>query len=158
MTEPPQKPNPEHIRNDLTQLVTDYTLLTTLPKPAANETLRGSPSKDYGHPAQWASVNLTRIANLLSTWHSAVAQQRKETPPPPRHAHETVRVKKAYRYLEPRTQDLIDTIDPDDLKEMARLHAAIQSGLGITGPRDKTVAELNRIDMVKSTLAEVLQK
>jgi hypothetical protein len=158
VTEEKPKPNPEHVRQDLKQLVTDYTLLTSLPKPAAHETLRGSPSKDYGHPAQWASVNLTRITNLLWNWHGVVAQQRNETPPPPRWAHEKVRVKKAYRYLEPRIQDLIDAIEPEDLKEMARLHASIHSGLGLTGPREKTVEEMSRIDLVKSTLAEVLQK
>jgi hypothetical protein len=158
MTEPPQKPNPDHVRHDLKQLVSDYAMLTPLPKPAAHEMLRGSPSKDYGHPAQWASVNLTRIANLLWNWHGIVAQQRNETPPPPRYAHEKVRVKKAYRYLETRVQDLIDAVGPDALKEMARLHASIHSGLGMTGPRDKTVEELSRIDMVKSTIAQVLQK
>ena len=152
-----EKPNPEHVRNDLEHLVADFLLLGSLPKPAAQENVRRTPVTDYGHPAQWASVNLTRIAAMLSTFHGAVAQQRNETPPPPRVVTERVRVAKAWAYLRHRTQDLIDAVDADDLKAMRRLHGSIQTQMGISERRSISFEEKQRIEQVKCTMDKILR-
>lgn len=150
-------PNPEHVRNDLENLVADYLLLGSLPKPAAQENVRRTPVTDYGHPAQWASVNLTRIAVMLWTFHQAVAQQRNETPAPPRVVTERVRVAKAWAYLRHRTQDLIDTVDADDLKAMRRLHANIQTQLGMSERKTISSDEKERIEQVKYIVDNILR-
>jgi hypothetical protein len=119
--------------------------------------VRRTPVTDYGHPAQWASVNLTRIAVMLWRFHGAVAQQRNETPPPPRAVSERVRVAKAWAYLRHRTQDLIDTVDADDLKAMRRLHGSIQTQLGISERKTISSDEKERIEQVKYIVDNILR-
>ena len=131
-----EKPNPTHIRQDFYHLAVDWVHLhTQLPKPAQGANTRRPTRRESGHPAEWASDKCALIAGILHDWHALLAEHRNETPPPSPRAAETVRVTKAWKYLEPRIEQLCELVDTDDLKEIAELHRKIRSTLGHTNPK-----------------------
>lgn len=128
----------EHrLRIHLYWLILDWINLTTnLPTPARRgPASRSAPTREYGHPAEWASDTAALIATTLHGWHEALAEHLNETPPPPDSTSETSRVVAAWHYLEPRTQALLDYAGDDAAGEIRELHNRIRSTLGHNRPR-----------------------
>ncbi|NDK91418.1 hypothetical protein GYA93_17805 [Gordonia desulfuricans] len=73
---------------------------------------RTSNMKVYGHPAEWASDQCARIADLLWGWHDLVAEVRAERRPLPvaiaGRRGEQRAVVAAWRYLEPRLEWILE--------------------------------------------------
>lgn len=134
---PPPKPaNPEHIRLDFYRLTLDWVHLhNDLPRPVHRDITRRPKYREYGHPAEWPSDKAAQIADLMWSWHDMLAEHRGETPPPPAHSAEIVRVTKAWQYLEPRIEQLVDLVEPDAFTELRDLHHQIRAALGHTNPR-----------------------
>jgi hypothetical protein len=129
------KTKPEKLRTDIYRLALDWVHLNReLPQPAANPDSRRPKHREYGHHAEWASDRKKEISDMLSSWHEYLATERHETPPPAT-AAESVRVVKAWQYLETRCQQLIDLVEPEALKEIPDLHHTIRRTLGYTKPR-----------------------
>jgi hypothetical protein len=120
---------------DFYQLALDWVLLhRSLPRPIQAQG-RSSKYREYGHPAQWASDKLAQIAGLFYSWHDLLAEERNETPPRPK-AAEVIHVVKAWQYLEPRFDQLVNLVDRDDLREITELHREIRNALGYSKPRE----------------------
>lgn len=135
-TTEPAPANPEHIRHDFYRLALDWVNLhTNLPKPLRTDDTRPPAYRDYGHPAEWASDKAAQIAAILHDWHDLVAETRNETPPPPPNTAEIIRVTKAWKYLEPRIEQLVTIVDPEALTEIRTLHNQIRAALGHTNPK-----------------------
>lgn len=125
----PKPANPNHIRQDFYRLALDWLMLhTRMPKPVATS-IRRSRTLEYGHPAEWASDQAAHITDILASWHELVADHRNETPPPPATSCERIRVVRAWRYLEPRIEQLCTLVDAEDLKELAEIHQRIRTVL-----------------------------
>ena len=148
-TEPKPKPaNPDHIRRTLHYLTLDYLTLTTqFPTPPRTPGRR-TPSREYGHPAEWASVTATTIADDLTSWHDYMAEHRGERRPRRKRlgttrdgldiwqyaAQPQARVAAAVRYLEPRIEQLCELAPAEALKELPDLHHTVRRTLGYTRP------------------------
>lgn len=156
--EDPAKPKrmaAKHLRQTLYWLALDWIHLTsTLTTPPRGEG-RSPSTKEYGHPAEWASDNARDIVDKLVSWHDLMADTRNETRPvtritfgapstPSRPAFrasvdaaraEQVRLVKAWKYLEPRCEQLVELVDYDDLKELPDLHHRIRRTLGADTPK-----------------------
>lgn len=137
-----QPMTPDRFRLTLYRLVLDWIHLTTaFPSPLATGSSAGrrATSRIYGHPAEWASDTAALIATTLNGWHDTLADHLHETPPPPPSAPERVRILAAWRYLEPRVEQLLaltDTADdPAASTEIGELHHRIRWQLGHTRPR-----------------------
>lgn len=132
--ETPTKPkhmNPNKLRYTLYRLTIDWLHLhTQLPTPPRQQTLRHTKTHTYGHPAEWASDTAALIADMLTSWHDYLAEQRNETPPP--HGNEQKRIIAAWKYLEPRCEQLTQLVTHDDLKELPDLHHRILRILGFS--------------------------
>ncbi|AVJ50737.1 hypothetical protein SEA_OGOPOGO_98 [Mycobacterium phage Ogopogo] len=131
--ETPTKPehmNPEHARLDFYHLALDYVYIkTTLENPPKQHTARRTSTRiEYGHPAEWASDTAALIADIMTSWHELVAEDRNETPPNTTTA-ETQRVVNAWKYLEPRMEHLCNLVTKEDLKEVNDLHHTIRRTL-----------------------------
>lgn len=127
-------PNPEHIRRDFHQITLDWIYLRThLPRPIHTNQPRRNTTRQYGHPAEWASDHAARIADILTEWHSMLAEHRNETPPPT-HAAEQRRVVKAWQYLEPRFDQLTQLVDTEAFTEIRDIHWEFKRRLGYTNP------------------------
>lgn len=112
------------------------TLATTFPMPARRTTAgRAAPTREYGHPAEWASDTAALIAHTLHGWHEALAEHLHETPPPTTDTAESTRVTAAWHYLNPRTAALLDYAGEDAADEIRELHNKIRTTLGHTRPR-----------------------
>lgn len=146
----PKPANPNHIRRDLHRLALDWIHLhTNLPQPARGATTRKPAYRESGHPAEWASDNAARIADLFASWHDALAEHRAETRPRRKRLGRTpdgcdiwqyadaepARIRKAWRYLEPRIEQLCDIAPAEALAEIATLHHKIRRELGATNPK-----------------------
>jgi len=133
-TTTPKRMHPNKLRDILYALALDwYQLHTQLPTPPHHATTRRTPTRTYGHPAEWASNKAAEIAAILHSWHDLLAEHRHETPPPG--GSEQTRVVAAWRYLEPRCEHLTQLVTEDDLKELPDLHHQIRNTLGYTQPR-----------------------
>lgn len=129
-----RKVTPERLRKDFYRIAIDWVYLRThLPKPIHNEQARRSTTTEYGHPAEWASDLAARIADTLTDWHSMLAETRNETPPATR-AGEQHRVVKAWQYLEPRVEQLIQLVEPEAFAEINDIHWQFKRNLGYTNP------------------------
>lgn len=134
--EEPKPADPRHIRQDFYHLTLDWIHLhTQLPTPTASQGRRAK-NREYGHPAQWASDTAAKIAGILHDWHDLMAEHRNETPPPPQTASEQTRITKAWKYLEPRIEQLCTLVTRDDLKELRTLHHQIRNALGYNQPHE----------------------
>jgi hypothetical protein len=129
----PKPANPHHIRRDFYRLALDWIHLhSDLPQPVRGAATRKPAYRISGHPAEWASDQAALIAHLFWSWHDLVAEHRNERNPPPLNTAETVRVARAWRYLEPRIELLCDIVAAEALGEIATLHRKIQRELGAT--------------------------
>lgn len=133
----PKRMNPKALRQTLYWLTLDWIhLRTQLPTPTnTNNTgarIRTS-RKEYGHPAEWASDKAAKIVTLVTGWHDYLAEHRNETPPP--QGNEQHRLVAAWKYLEPRLEQLCELVEHEALKELPDLHHGIRRALGHTKPR-----------------------
>ncbi len=128
--------NEHRLQLHLYWLTLDWlTLTTTFPMPARRGSAgRAAPTREYGHPAEWASDTAALIAHTLHGWHEALAEHLGETQPTAA-TSETARVKAAWYYLSPRTAALLDYAGEDAADEIWELHSKIRSTLGHTRPR-----------------------
>lgn len=124
--------DPRKIRRDFYLLGVDWVHLHTwLPTPPRKEG-RQSKVREYGHPAEWASDTAAEIAALFTSWHDMLADHRSETPPPK--GSEKTRVVAAWKYLEPRFDQLVTLVDREALDEVHELHQKISNVLGLNNP------------------------
>lgn len=131
--EKPKRMNPKKLRGIMFWLALDWIHLhRNMPTPPRAEG-RGSQSKIYGHPAEWASDTAADIVDKLTAWHDFMAEHRNETPPPT--GGEARRLVAAWKYLEPRCEQLVELVDHDDLKELPVLHYRIRRTLGASTPK-----------------------
>lgn len=127
--QPPKKMHPKALRQTLDWLVLDWILLrTTLPTPPRKETIRRTGRREYGHPAEWASDKAARITTILNEWHDYLADHRNETPPPT--GSEQRRLTAAWKYLEPRIEQLCQLVEAEAFEELSDLHHDIRRTLG----------------------------
>lgn len=133
------------------QLVLDWIHLHNhLPKPVqTSQQIIRHGTREYGHPTEWASDKAQWIADILTSWHDMLADYCGETRPPNRITHGThgyhttttahpsqlFRVTKAWRYLEPRIEQLCELVKPEAFREIHDIHRDIQHTLGQTNPK-----------------------
>lgn len=132
-TEQPKPMNPKQLRRTLYWLALDWlNLHNTLPvlKGAGGRT---SNTKEYGHPAEWASDRAAEIVDKLAGWHDYLSEHRNETPPP--RGTEQRRLVAAWKYLEPRCEQLTQLVEAEALKELPDLHHKIRRALGHHTPK-----------------------
>ena len=133
----PKPANPHHIRRDFYRLATDWIhLRRDLPQPIRSATTRKPAYKVSGHPAEWASDQAALIAHRFWSWHDLLAQHRNERTPPPLNTAEAVRVAKAWQYLEPRIDQLVDIVAAEALTEIGDHHHKIRNSLGLNKPHE----------------------
>jgi hypothetical protein len=131
---PPKRGPGDKTRDAFYTLILDWIdLHTYLPQPARTNTNTRRGSREYGHPAEWASDKAAHIAHILWSWHDMLAQYRNEHGPP-RHTSETIRVVNAWKYLDPRFDQLCELVDAEAFTEIHDLHHAIRHTLGHTNP------------------------
>lgn len=149
--EKPKRMNPNQLRRTLYWLALDWIHLSTdLPTPTSSGgPKRSSNVKDYGHPAEWASDTARQIVDMLTGWHDYMAEHRNETPPRRKKmrvnadgcdvwvwaVNDQQRLTSAWKYLEPRVEQLAELVDKDDLQELPELHHRIRSVLGQYVPK-----------------------
>ncbi len=149
---PKRKVSANKLRQTLYWLSQDWIHLNrTLPVPATGEG-RQSNMRAYGHPAEWASDQCAKIADLMWNWHDLVADRRGETPPTPptingqRTRREQDIIVAAWRYLEPRIEEVLAetvpftqlrvpyrwewAIDDEAFQEIFDLHRHIRNRTG----------------------------
>ncbi|MEJ9080756.1 hypothetical protein WKY82_20270 [Gordonia malaquae] len=114
---PRRRVSASRLRVLLLDLAADWLMLHTLmPRPMSGRTGRRGPSGavESGHPAEWASDQAARIADLLWSWHDMQASYRGEALPRPivvdghRQRREIDVVKAALKYLDPRLESMLD--------------------------------------------------
>lgn len=148
-----KKPDPTQVRRDFYRLALDWVHLSTwLPKPIAQENGRRSTYRAYGHPAEWASDKCAQISDMFRSWHDLLAEHRRETPAPADDAAELVQVVKGWQYLEPRFEQLVNLVEPEDLREIPELHREIRNALGFSNPRQVLPFPCPGIDCSLKTL------
>lgn len=120
------------LRRDIQRLTLDWVRLRdTMPSPARRAAgVRGGSRKEFGHPAEWASDKAAQIVAVLSGWHGALADHRNETLPREGWA-EQVKIQHAWRYLDPRCDQLLAYAGEDALAEIRTLHGQIRAALGL---------------------------
>lgn len=154
--EKPRKMPAPKLRRTLYWLALDWINLTTnLPTPPKREQMRRSNTREYGHPAEWASDTAADIADKFTSWHDLLAEERQERRPitgvivgsgevrARREFHtrmervqdERRRVIAAWKYLEPRCEQLVELVDYEDLQELPELHHRVRSVLGHYMPK-----------------------
>lgn len=146
----PKQMNPKHLRRTLYWLALDWiNLTTTLPTPPKREQMRRSNTREYGHPAEWASDTAADIADKFTSWHDYLAEERGEKRPiigaivggrtfrsrVEKNQDERRRVVAAWKYLEPRCEQLVQMVDYEDLRELPELHHRVRSTLGHFMPK-----------------------
>ncbi|WP_286211760.1 hypothetical protein [Mycolicibacterium mageritense] len=105
-----------------------------LPTPAhTGEKIRIASARQYGHPAEWASDTAAEIVDKLTGWHDYLAEHRNETPPP--QGAERRRLVAAWKYLEPRCEQLVELVEAEALKELPDLHHKVRRILGANTPK-----------------------
>ena len=148
--EQPKKMPAKKLRRTLYWLALDWIHLShDLPSPAKGEKGRTSNIREYGHPAEWASVKAAEIADMLTSWHDFLAEERKETRPRRKRmrldedgndvwayaVNQQQRLISAWKYLEPRCEQLVDIVDGDALQELPDLHHGIRRAIGASVPK-----------------------
>lgn len=132
------RPCQDRYRRLLRWLVLDWVNLhTNMPTPPRRED--GEPrttSKVYGHPAEWASDTAAEIADTLNWIHDDTADHLNQTPPPHPGTTEAGRIRKAWKYLDPRIPTLATYPAAEDTAAaLNELHHKIRSILGYTRVR-----------------------
>lgn len=123
---------------DIRNLTLDWVALRTqLPEPIHTQQPRRTTNREYGHPAEWASDTAAHIAGQLNDIHDNLAEILNTTPPPHPGTTELVRVRAAWKFLEPRIQDLANQEwAADTATEIRQLHGRIRSRLGRSNPTE----------------------
>lgn len=146
--------SPKRLRQTIYWLTLDWIHLQSMPSPGAQsvrswEEGRRSNVVQYGHPAEWASVKAAEIADTLTSWHDYLAEHRNETQPRRKRmrlnddgddvwtwaVNQRQRMVKAWKYLEPRIEQLVELVDAEALKELPDLHFGIRRALGSWVPK-----------------------
>lgn len=163
----------KHLRRTIYWLALDWIHLHKLLPTPPRADGRRTTTREYGHPAEWASDRAAEIVDKLTSWHDCLAEGRNETPPTKGiifgsqgiqsqtatigigpatfQAHspaapkfqtatrapisEQRRLITAYRYLEPRCEQLTQIAEPEALQELPELHNKIRKALGQTKPQ-----------------------
>jgi len=129
---------PQHLAILIDRLLLDYvTLRANYPSPTTPQG-RAAPksSREYGHPAQWASDRARAIADCLDGASDALRDHLGHLPPPPRHRAENRVVNHAYATLKARLEDLADYPGTEAFVDEAQdLHRNIRNALGQTPQR-----------------------
>ncbi len=129
---------PQHLAILLDRLLLDYVeLRTNYPSPITTRT-RTAPksSREYGHPAQWASDTARAIADCLDATDEALRDHLGHLPPPPRDRAENRVVAHAYKSLKARIEPLADFPGTEAFWEEGReIHHTIRRQLGKTRQR-----------------------
>lgn len=152
--EKPRRMSAPKLRRTLYWLALDWiNLTTTLPTPPKREQMRRSNTREYGHPAEWASDTAADIADKFTSWHDMLAEERGERRPitgiivgssqkrrefytrVERAQDERRRVIAAWKYLEPRCEQLVELVDYEDLQELPELHHRVRAVLGHYMPK-----------------------
>jgi hypothetical protein len=127
-----------HYRMLLDRLVCHYKLLRAdLPQfsPPTDERLMRVASREYGHPAEWASDAARSIADHLNWTHDALAEHLSHDPPPHPGSREVGRVAVAHHYLAAWFDDLCVFPGAGDTATATYdLDREIRRGLGMTNP------------------------
>lgn len=154
---PDRRVSARRLRGTLYWLVQDWLMLSRqLPAPVAERVRRSSNARRaYGHPAEWASDEAALIAEVFWSWHDLVAELRGERRPHPpvvggrRRRSEESMIREAYRYLDPRLDDLLEsgwvlpvpyadadqwewTVADDAFDELFAMHGRIRARTGQT--------------------------
>lgn len=109
----------------------DYLSLLSLPAPVRDGDKVRSGTREYGHPAEWASDNKAAIAHLLNSAHDWLAGYRGDPPAPERRVSEQLRISRAITYLDGRFDALCTFPDAGAVcVEFVKLHRSIRVGLG----------------------------
>jgi hypothetical protein len=147
--------SPRSLRRTLYWLALDWIqLASTMPSAAPRtvrrwELARHSNVRDYGHPAEWASTKAAEIVDKMTSWHDYLAEHRTETQPRRKKmavnddgddvwayaVTQKQRLVAAWKYLEPRCEQLVELVDADALKELPDLHYGIRRTLGASTPK-----------------------
>lgn len=133
VAEKPKRMNPKALRRTLYWLALDWINLHNTMPVLRSAGGRSSNRKEYGHPAEWASDKAAEIVDHLTGWHDYLAEHRNETPPP--HGAEKHRLVAAWKYLEPRCEQLVELVEHEALKELPDLHHKIRRTLGENTPK-----------------------
>lgn len=125
--------NTRHVATLLDLLVIDYiSIRETMPNPKTPRT-RTAPqgSREYGHPAQWASDTAKTIADCLDTTDEAIRDHLGHLPPPPRARAESRVVNHAYLSIKARIETLADYPGTQAfIEEANEIHNGIRRALG----------------------------
>lgn len=131
-------PSRRHYRRLLDWIALDYiTIRQTMPQPITTGTnVRASNRREYGHPAEWASDALRRIADLLNDTEDDLRDYRHDDPAPHPGHSEPRRVAHAHHYLTNRMDDLCEYPGAEDkCVELYDIHGKMRAALGQTRPR-----------------------
>lgn len=127
-----------NFRRDLRHLVLDWVQLRRqLPAPLrqADHPTRNH-TREYGHPAEWASDTCDLITAVLNWTHDALADSLGQTPPPHPGTGEHIQVRSAWNYLDSHFTELCrQDWARDTAIEIRELHNKIRARLGHTRPR-----------------------
>lgn len=147
---PAQHMNPRHLRRTLYWLALDWLNLDAhLPTPQYGRGTRTSNTKEYGHPSEWASDKAREVVDMLTSWHDYLAEHRNETRPRRKKmganndgddiwtwaVNDRARLISAWKYLEPRLEQLVELVDKEALDELPELHNKIRRALGHHAPK-----------------------
>lgn len=150
VAEKPKRMNPNQLRRTIYWLTLDWIhLRTDIALTSGNGAQRTSNVKDYGHPAEWESDTARDIVDKLSEWHDYLAEQRNETQPRRKRmrlnddgndvwawaVNEKQRLVAAWKYLEPRCEQLVELVEKEALQELPDLHHRIRKTLGQYVPK-----------------------
>lgn len=128
----------ERFRKDIRYLVMDWVhLRQALPEPMRSQEAKiRTSTREYGHPAEWASDKAALIAGILNDTHDDLADTLGHEPPPHPGTAEHIRVRAAYTYLSEHHTQLCRLDHIHDLAEGIRdEHRQIRNRLGQTRPR-----------------------
>jgi hypothetical protein len=176
--DPPRRMPAKRLRQTLYWLALDWIhLSSSLPSAGAAsvrrwELARHSNVRDYGHPSEWASVKAAEIANMMTGWHDYLSEHRDETRPRRKlmrirpdegtdydvwayAVNEQQRLVSAWKYLEPRCEQLVGLVDAEALKELPDLHNGIRRTLGAAQPRYTLPVPCPNMDCELRTLVRV---
>jgi hypothetical protein len=174
----PKRMSPKRLRQTLYWLALDWIHLSgALPSAGAKsvrrwELARHSNVQDFGHPSEWASVKAAEIADMMTEWHDFVAAARGETAPRRKlmrkriddgdeydvwtwAVNERQRMVAAWKYLEPRCEQLVGLVDAESLKELPDLHNGICRTLGATIPKYTLPVPCPNMDCELRTLVRI---
>lgn len=169
--EQPRRMPAKRLRQTLYWLALDWIHLSeTMPTPPRGEG-RASGTKEYGHPAEWASDKARQIVDMVTSWHDYLAEQRNERQPVfgvilgntktqfefliEATQQDRLRLVAAWKYLEPRCEQLVQLVDAEALKELPDLHFGIRRTLGVDAPKYTLPVPCPSVDCELRTLVRI---